>query len=50
MHYVIGDIHGQIGTLKKLLKKLNLQPEDEVYFVGDWFDRFFVSARGYGTI
>ncbi len=41
MHYVIGDIHGQIGMLKRLLKKLNLQPEDEVYFVGDWFDRFF---------
>ena len=41
MHYVIGDIHGQIRELKILLKKLDLKPEDEVYFVGDWFDRSY---------
>lgn len=41
MHYVIGDIHCQIDALKRLLDKLNLQPEDKVYFVGDWFDRAY---------
>lgn len=41
MHYVIGDIHCQIDALERLLKKLDLKPEDEVYFVGDWFDRSY---------
>lgn len=41
MHYVIGDIHGQIHTMKRLLEKLQLKSEDKVYFVGDWFDRAY---------
>lgn len=41
MKYVIGDIHCQVDALTRLLGKLNLQEEDEVYFVGDWVDRCF---------
>lgn len=41
MKYVIGDIHCQIDTLTRLIRKLNLQEDDEVFFVGDWVDRYF---------
>lgn len=44
MHYVIGDIHGQIHELKLLLEKLHLTTEDKVYFVGDWFDRAYTES------
>lgn len=39
MHYVIGDIHGQLVCLKELLRKINYKPEEDVlYFVGDYID------------
>lgn len=36
----IGDIHGSYLALEDLLNKLNLQPDDELYFLGDYCDRF----------
>lgn len=39
MRYAIPDIHGCNKTLKKLLKKLNLQKEDKIIFLGDYIDR-----------
>ncbi len=38
--YVIGDIHNCYRELAKLLYEvIDIQPEDELYFVGDLFDR-----------
>ena len=38
-HYVIGDVHGHYTCLMNLLKKLDIQEDDKVYFVGDFLDR-----------
>lgn len=35
----IGDIHGEINKLNKLLKKLDIRPDDTVVFLGDYVDR-----------
>ena len=37
--YAIGDIHGCLHTLKDLLHKLRLGPDDRVIFLGDYIDR-----------
>jgi serine/threonine protein phosphatase 1 len=37
--YVIGDIHGQLALLKRLIQRLPLQPQDSLIFVGDYIDR-----------
>jgi serine/threonine protein phosphatase 1 len=37
--YVIGDIHGCLGPLQKLLDKVGPRPEDELIFIGDYVDR-----------
>lgn len=38
--YVVGDVHNCYDELAELLyQKIDLQPDDEVYFVGDLFDR-----------
>jgi serine/threonine protein phosphatase 1 len=37
--YVIGDIHGCLRPLQRLLKKIAPQPGDEVIFIGDYIDR-----------
>jgi serine/threonine protein phosphatase 1 len=37
--YVIGDIHGCLAPLDRLLAKIAPRPEDEVVFVGDYIDR-----------
>jgi len=39
MRYVIGDIHGCLKSLKRLMKKLPVKKEDELIFVGDYIDR-----------
>lgn len=39
MHYVIGDIHNELGKLKSILKQINLEPNDELIVLGDVFDR-----------
>ena len=37
--YVIGDIHGCLKPLKRLLAKIAPRPDDEVIFIGDYIDR-----------
>jgi serine/threonine protein phosphatase 1 len=38
--FVIGDIHGCLKTLRKLIEvKISLTREDSIYFVGDFIDR-----------
>ena len=37
--YVIGDIHGCLRPLKRLLAMIAPQPGDEVIFIGDYIDR-----------
>lgn len=37
--YVIGDIHGCLRPLKRLLAKIAPRPGDEVIFIGDYIDR-----------
>ncbi len=39
MRYVIGDIHGCLKSLKKLMKKIPVKKNDELIFVGDYIDR-----------
>lgn len=42
--FAIGDIHGCKTTFKKLLKKIELQPSDSLYILGDMIDRGRSSA------
>ena len=37
--FVIGDIHGCKVSLVALLKKIDVQLDDEIYFLGDYIDR-----------
>ncbi len=37
--YVVGDIHGCLQPLKRLLAKIGPQAGDEVVFIGDYIDR-----------
>ena len=37
--FVIGDIHGCKVSLVALLKKIDVQFDDEIYFLGDYIDR-----------
>lgn len=39
MHYVIGDIHNELGKLRSILKQIELKPDDELIVLGDVFDR-----------
>ncbi len=39
MHYVIGDIHNDNYRLQKLLKQIDFSAEDQLYILGDLFDR-----------
>ena len=41
----IGDIHGEINKLNKLLNKLDLKQEDIVVFLGDYIDRGLYSKQ-----
>ena len=36
---IVGDIHGCSRTLKALLKKIDLQPGDQLFFVGDYINK-----------
>ena len=42
--FVIGDIHGCKKTLVKLVSKIDLQPDDALFFLGDYIDRGTDSA------
>lgn len=35
----IGDIHGEINKLNSLIRKLEIKPDDELVFLGDYIDR-----------
>jgi len=37
--HVVGDIHGCLKPLQRLLEKIELQPGDELVFIGDYIDR-----------
>lgn len=37
--YAIGDIHGEVTLLKRLLELLPFRPEDRLIFLGDYLDR-----------
>ena len=39
MHYVMGDIHGNMRRFLSVLKQIDLQPEDRLYVLGDVVDR-----------
>ena len=40
MLYAIGDIHGRMDRLEKLMPKINFNPkEDKIVFLGDYIDR-----------
>lgn len=39
MHYVIGDIHNELGKLNSILNQIQLTGEDELIVLGDVFDR-----------
>ncbi|MBE5879561.1 MAG: fructose-bisphosphatase class III [Lachnospiraceae bacterium] len=38
-NYVISDIHGQYKSYKRMLRAIQLQPEDTLYVLGDVIDR-----------
>ncbi len=38
-HYVVGDIHGCLAELTRLLEALPLKAEDKLIFLGDYVDR-----------
>ena len=42
---VIGDIHGALKALKEILKKAEVQPEDQLIFLGDYVDAWSDSAN-----
>ena len=39
MHYVIGDIHNEAKKLNSILDQIQLKDEDELFILGDVFDR-----------
>lgn len=39
MKYVISDVHGNYEKYQKMLKKLDLKPDDVLYVLGDVIDR-----------
>jgi serine/threonine protein phosphatase 1 len=48
--FVIGDVHGCKVSLVALLKKIDLQIDDELYFLGDYIDRGLDSKGVFDTI
>lgn len=39
MLYAVGDIHGELGKLERLLERLPLRADDRLVFLGDYVDR-----------
>ena len=37
--WVIGDVHGHLGTLRALVHRLNLDLEDRIIILGDLIDK-----------
>ena len=40
MVYVMSDIHGNLKRFESVMKQIELQPQDELYILGDVVDRF----------
>lgn len=40
MYYVMSDIHGNSDRFKSVMQKINLQPNDTLYILGDVVDRY----------
>ena len=40
MTYVMSDIHGNLTRFEDVLRKINLQPDDTLYILGDVIDRY----------
>ena len=40
MTYVLSDIHGNLHRVTSILEQINLQPDDELYVLGDVIDRY----------
>lgn len=40
MTYVMSDIHGNMSRFEDVMNKINLQPEDTLYILGDVIDRY----------
>ena len=40
MHYAISDIHGNQARWHSVLEQIDLQPEDQLYVLGDVIDRY----------
>lgn len=40
MTYVMSDIHGNMRRFRSVMAKINLQPEDTLYILGDVIDRY----------
>lgn len=49
MHYVIGDIHNEAKKLNSILDQIRLKGEDELFLLGDIFDRGGEEADPVGT-
>lgn len=39
--YVISDVHGHLDCFEAILEKIDLQPDDGLYILGDVIDRGF---------
>ena len=39
MIYLLSDIHGRKEKYERILEKINLQPEDKLFILGDVIDR-----------
>lgn len=37
--FAIGDVHGEVSLLRRLIAMLNLHQSDTVVFIGDYVDR-----------
>lgn len=48
--YVVGDLHGGLKALQQVLKKVPLQPEDTLIFLGDYVDGWSDSAATVGFL
>ena len=40
MVYVMSDIHGNMKNFRSIMKQIKLQPEDQLYILGDVIDRY----------
>lgn len=49
MHYVIGDIHNELKKFDNILEQISIREDDQVYILGDLFDRGGTEADPVGV-